>query len=225
MQIYSVTVSNLRGINEIELQTNPLTALIGSNNSCKSTLLKAIELFFDAAPKLSSEDFNASNPDDRIEITVEFNQLTPSEIELFSSAVIDGTLQVSRSLSLTDDDSGQYAVTAEVNPAFSEIRAETNGTTRRRLYTALMAEYQELEAIRTHTEIEQKLLDWERAHPNALERQRIRGFFGATNVANGKLKKKTNVHLVPAVQDVADETADIKKVHCFRFCRQLPVKY
>ncbi|WP_306754962.1 hypothetical protein [Paracoccus actinidiae] len=52
---------------------------------------------------------------------------------------------------------------------------------------------------------------WEAANPGLLELASIRGFFGAPNVASGKLSKKTSIHYVPAVADAGEETFGAKK--------------
>ena len=128
MQIQTVHVKNLRSLTDVSLTTTPLTALIGGNNAGKSTILKAIEFFFEAAPKLDVEDFSAGGENDPIEITIGFGCLTPDEVDEFGSAVIDGALLVTRQLSLGDKDTGQYSAQARVFPGFREVRLETNGT-------------------------------------------------------------------------------------------------
>ena len=63
----------------------------------------------------------------------------------------------------------------------------------------------------SHTEIDAVLAEWERQNPAMLTPEYRRGFFGAPNVANGKLCKKTSVHLVPAVRDATAENTDPKR--------------
>ena len=49
------------------------------------------------------------------------------------------------------------------------------------------------------------LLNGEDANPEMCELGELRAFFGATNVAAGKLAAKTGVHLIPAVRDVMQD--------------------
>ena len=211
MQIEAVKVTNFRSLRNAEVNISPMTSLVGSNNAGKSTILKAIELFFEAAPKISSEDFTANNEKEPIEITITFCCLTPAEQTEFSSALIGNKLTVTRQFNLEEKDSGQYYASAMAYPGFSELRSETNGTKRLAAYRALRKEHEELPNVTAAANIDESLASWEAAHQDDLEIQRIKGFFGAPNVANGKLRKKTAVHVVPAVRDAAAEVADPKR--------------
>jgi putative ATP-dependent endonuclease of OLD family len=46
MRIDCLHVSNYRAIGDAELNLEPTTAIVGTNNAGKSTFLKALELFF-----------------------------------------------------------------------------------------------------------------------------------------------------------------------------------
>ena len=207
MQIKSLLIKNLRSVREVAFPVSPLTVLIGENNTGKSTILRAIELFFEAAPRFSEEDFTKGNEEQPIEVTIGFNELTDSEIAEFGTAVIDGELIVKRSLMLNNKESGQYSARAMIYSGFNDVRNETNGSKRRSLYNALAKEIDNLPPVTSHTEIDAVLAEWERQNPAMLAPEYRRGFFGAPNVANGKLCKKTSVHLVPAVRDATAEKA------------------
>lgn len=211
MQIEKVVISNYRSLQNVELGLSALTGLLGSNNVGKSTILKAIELFFDPSPRISREDLTVGNEGSPIEITITFASLTAAEAKEFGNAVLQGKLTVTRQLALDDKDSGQYSVTAAAFPRFNDIRSEGNGTKKLASYRSLQKEMPDLPAVKTAAEIEGALAEWEVRHVDKLEPQKIRGFFGATNVANGKLRKKTAVHIVAAVRDAAAETADPKR--------------
>lgn len=210
MQIKSIEVKNLRALKSVSLSFESLTALLGANNAGKSSILKSIDLFFEASPKITREDFCSLGDAEQIEITLTFHRLTAGEVVEFSTAVIEGEVTISRLLSLDANESGHYSVLAKTFSGFDEIRDETNGTKKRSLYNKIRAEY-ELPEIATFNDIPAAFQAWENANPAKLESKKVRGFFGAINVANGKLKKKTGVHLVPAVRDVAVETADPKR--------------
>lgn len=195
----------------MEVSFSNVTTLIGGNNAGKSTVLRAIQIFFEPAPKIDADDFhNREAPE--INITIKFSDFTPLELAEFSSAIIDGEMTVTRTLTQArGEEHLQYAVTAMSFPGFDEIRAETNGTNRRTKYNALARDTDGLEAVAKAEEIAANLKAWEDANPNRLERKAIRGFYGIPNVACGKLKKKTSVHYVPAVADATQETSDPRK--------------
>ena len=77
MQIRSRKVTGLRSINSASLTFDDVTVLIGSNNAGKSTLMLALQLFFEASPKWTADDFHRREAED-IEIVVTFDNLTPS---------------------------------------------------------------------------------------------------------------------------------------------------
>ncbi|WP_417812171.1 ATP-dependent nuclease [Thalassospira alkalitolerans] len=211
MQIDHLEIRNFRSISHLKFSFETLTALIGANNAGKSTILTAIELFFDSAPRVMAEDFNNEAGTDPIKITIAFCNLTPFEIEEFGSAVIDDKLTVTRMFSESDPDSGQYSVRAMLSPLFDEIRAETNGTKKRTAYNKLVDEIDGLQKVSSHTEVDVQIASWEKDNASSCEPRKQRGFFGAVNVANGKLKKKTSVHVVPAVRDISETASNSKK--------------
>lgn len=210
MRIKKLLVKNLRSIKELEVGFDAVTALIGSNNVGKSTVLKALEIFFEAAPRLNPDDYH-NRDDEDIEVIVEFADLVPAEIEEFGTAVVSNTLTVKRVFSKQRDDDLQYEALANTFPPFAEIRSISNKTDRRSKFNEIASLTDGLATVRTADAADEAMLEWEAAHPAELELAFRRGFFGAPNVASGKLKKKTSLHLVPAVADAKDETGDPKK--------------
>lgn len=210
MQIRSLKVSGLRSIESAELVFDDVTVLIGGNNAGKSTLLHALRLFFEAAPKLSQDDFYKREAE-AIEITVTFDNLTESEIEDFGSAVHNGQITIARAFSNDASSNLAYSVLAKTYPAFSAIRAESNRTQMRAKFNELADQTEGLERASNANQVEERMAAWEADHDEQLEFTYVRGFFGAPNVANGKLRKKTGLHFVPAVANVAEETSDAKK--------------
>ena len=57
MQLKSIQIQNFRSIEDLIINLETFTSLVGANNSGKSTILKAIEMFFEAAPKFADADF------------------------------------------------------------------------------------------------------------------------------------------------------------------------
>lgn len=210
MQIAKVSLENFRSIERLEIDFEKLTSLVGANNCGKSTVLKAVDLFFDAAAKVTAADYYMHDQARTISISIEFEKLTPEEFKEFGSSVKGGRLRIIREFGGAAQDAGEYAVYADVNPAFDDFRNESNGVKKRSIYAELRKRFGDLGAA-TGEEMEENLRAWEREHPSELDFKKIKGFFGAKNVANGKLKKKTSVRLVPAVKDASEETSDTKR--------------
>ena len=211
MQIKRAHIKNFRGIQEVDVNFDNVTALLGSNNAGKSTILKALEIFFESAPKIYPEDHFQGIDSQNIEITVCFHRFTPEERREFTTAIVYDEMIVTRHLSSSSRTSGRYSARKLCNPDFEDVRSDTNGNQRRRKYRYLRQSYSDLPEISYHTEIEEHLDAWEANNLDKLEVRDGGDFFGATNVANGKLRKKTSLNLVPAVRDIGAEGADPKQ--------------
>lgn len=86
MKLHSISVNNFRGYQEpVTVKINDLCVLVGQNDKGKSTLLEALDIFFNEGKgcvKIDKEDINKNclmNGNDCIEIGVEFSDL-PAEI-------------------------------------------------------------------------------------------------------------------------------------------------
>lgn len=204
MQIANVYIKNYRVISEISIDFHNISSLIGANNSGKSTIFKAIELFFEANSRVSIDDFHRKNTADPIEVRIVFAQLTDDEVQDFGSAVVDGELSISREFTVANPVSPNYSVNARVFPGFEEIRSASAASERLSAYRRIQANHG-LPPVRSAADVDAAIAAWEEANPDQLRDMSIRGFFGATNVANGKIKKKTSLRLIPAVRDSAEE--------------------
>lgn len=79
-------------------------ALVGQNNSGKSNVLKALELFFKVSKSMVTKDlFYMRDESLKIVITLFFNDLTPWEKNQFSPWMCDEKLIVSREITLSED--------------------------------------------------------------------------------------------------------------------------
>lgn len=84
MKIYKVYIQNFRGYKDkVEIYLENLTTLIGKNDVGKSTILEALDIFFNNR-KLEKSDVNLSSDTDKIIIGVVFEEY-PSKIILDSS--------------------------------------------------------------------------------------------------------------------------------------------
>ena len=74
MKLRKVRVTHFRGIKEVELNLRNYTTIIGPNNTCKSSALRAIELFLDQG-KPAKEDWHELNFQENIEVEGVFEDL------------------------------------------------------------------------------------------------------------------------------------------------------
>lgn len=82
MKIFSLDLKNFRCFENETFAFNSYNPLVGANNSGKSTVLRALDVFFQSTPKtipITSDDFCASRSDDVLEIGIKFYDLTNEE--------------------------------------------------------------------------------------------------------------------------------------------------
>lgn len=80
LKIKSIIIENFRSIRKLQLNFKDLVMIIGENNSGKTNVLKALNLFFSSSVRgMGIEDFCDKNPKKEIKITVTFNRLTAKE--------------------------------------------------------------------------------------------------------------------------------------------------
>lgn len=210
MQIQSLHVKNFRCLKDAKITFENLTTLIGGNNAGKSTFLKAIEYFFEAAPKLTANDFSLKSIDEDIEITIEFKNFTPDEISEFGNAIINERMIVTRQLAFLDKEKNLYAVHRNSFEGFNEVRNTAGKQNKLKAYRAIRDTIAELPNVTKADDIEVHLDNWENKNPEKLSLQKNRSFFGEPNVASGKLKKRTGVYLIPAVRDATEDATNPK---------------
>lgn len=210
MRIRAVSIRNLRSIRSADLTFEDVTVLIGGNNAGKSTILYALKLFFDSAPKISADDFHKREAES-IEVILTFENLTAHETEEFGAAVYQGKLIVSRTFSNDKETNLSYSVRAPSYPPFEAVRSQNGKSAQKTAFNTLSETIEGLSKVSTGDQALEAMEAWEKANTDKLEFSYVRGFFGASNVANGKLRKKTNLHFIPAVANVTDETSDAKR--------------
>ncbi|HCG5966305.1 TPA: AAA family ATPase [Vibrio parahaemolyticus] len=77
MKLISLEVENLRCYQEpVKVKIDDLTTVIGKNDIGKSTILEAMEIFFNNdVVKISQDDANIHNANKKVSITCEFTSL------------------------------------------------------------------------------------------------------------------------------------------------------
>lgn len=110
MKIFKIEILNYRSLKEVTIFPKNLLALIGRNNSGKSNVLKALQLFFDGGVKLVNEEvFYNHNIENPISITITFEDLSEWEKKQFAPWLEEERLIVGRKYSCSGTDT--YTVT------------------------------------------------------------------------------------------------------------------
>jgi len=106
MKIQKIEVRNYRSLHNITIYPKDILALVGRNNSGKSNVIKALELFFESKTRLvNAECFCNHKTEKPIEIFITFEQLSDWERKQFESWMDEDKLVVGREIVCTGADS------------------------------------------------------------------------------------------------------------------------
>jgi len=106
MKIQKIEIRNYRSLHNLTIYPKDILALVGRNNSGKSNVLKALELFFEGTTRLINEEcFYNHKTEKPIEIFITFEQLSDWEREQFEPWIDGDKLVVGREVVCTCTDS------------------------------------------------------------------------------------------------------------------------
>jgi len=215
MVIRAIEVKNFRCVKAGVLNCGELTAMVGANGTGKSTFLRALDLFYDAAPRVDKRDWYNEDQSVPIEIAVTFTGLGEAERKRFSNYLDGDLLTVELVISWTDNKiQTKYHGSRRANPEFKAVRTAGPASEVRKAFKLLTesSKYGELPPYSTKEEALEALEKWESEHLNECKRGRDEGqFFGFKEVGLGFLGDFTKHIYVPAVRDAgsdADESKD-----------------
>ena len=106
MKIQKIETKNYRSLHNLTIYPEDILALVGRNNSGKSNLIKALELFFEGSIRLINDEcFYNHKPEEPIEILITFEQLSDWEREQFEPWMDEDKLVVGREIVCAGADS------------------------------------------------------------------------------------------------------------------------
>lgn len=214
MLIENVQVKNLHSILNESLPCDALTALVGRNDSGKSTFLSALELSYTPTARVTFEDFYDEDASQDIEVVVTYSNLNTEAKGLFSRYLDNDRLVIVRVFSDPQSSRpGTYHGMRLQNPDFNSIRNTDGAMPKRRKYNEIRESesYASPPSANSVNAVLQALGDWEAQHPEQCELDRDDGqFFGFTQVAQGYLGRYTKYIHVPAVRGARDDAIEKK---------------
>jgi putative ATP-dependent endonuclease of OLD family len=117
VKITKIHIKNYRSLEDVTITPNNILALVGGNNSGKSSVLKALELFFEASKELvDAETVHYKHQGEPIEILLTFKQLSPWEKEQFGPWMDGDKLVVGRQIDSTNYEITTVAVKSVPEP-------------------------------------------------------------------------------------------------------------
>jgi len=106
MKIRKIEIKNYRSLHNVTIYPEDILALVGRNNSGKSNLIKALELFFEGGIRLVNDEcFYNHKTGEPIEILITFEQLSDWERKQFEPWMDEDKLVVGREIVCTGADS------------------------------------------------------------------------------------------------------------------------
>jgi putative ATP-dependent endonuclease of OLD family len=218
MIIKRVEIKNYRSLKAIDLDCNSvashegraLVALLGRNGVGKSSILYALNIFYDVNAKVTTDDFYNRDPLNEIMIRVTYGNLNNAEKEEFKSFIVNDELIVTKHVTSNDGRIVQkYFGAARQIPEFAECRTLSSKNEQRSRYAELAAldRFADLPGnVRSADVVLENMAKFEAKHPEMLEVvEREQQFFGPKEIGGGKLDKFTKFVLVPAVREAAAE--------------------
>lgn len=205
MKIKKVRIQNLRAIKDLTVTFGPLTAFVGRNGSGKSTILRALKIFFEKE-KVNKKDYYNLATDKEIKITITFYDLTDSAKHRFAKYIRKGELEVvctpaqGNMKSMT-----KFCSYALANPDFAGVLAERVESRARQQYKAIASrpEYVDLPTRWPGLQKAKDLLTkWEEKHPDKCTWMLDNGdFFGYMGGGHRHMKSYVRFLYVSAARD------------------------
>ncbi|WP_129308142.1 ATP-dependent endonuclease [Streptomyces sp. L2] len=213
MRMIRARIENFRCLQLAEVRFDGVTSIIGPNGVGKSTILRALDWFFNGekGTSLDLDDLCVEAGSSRIRVEVEFDSLTAQDREELGHYAPDGvdSLVIWRTWDNGDDKITGKGMTF---PPFEAVRSQPNATAKRKAYNSLSEEQPDLGLPSAGSEalVEEAMIVWERNHPDRLAESDIQAnnFFGFAG--KGKLASLFEFILVSADLRALEESTDTR---------------
>ena len=213
MKIKRVRIENFCCLRSLDVSFDSITSLIGPTGAGKSTVLRALDWFFNGEKggALGEEDVHSAAKTKRIRVEVEFEGLTASDRETLGHYAPDGveTLSIWRTW-----ENGEDRITGKAlaYAPFERIRACTGNREKTSAYKALRDQDPALglPAVRSWDAAEAELRSWETRNRDRLTEAEVEvtQFFGFAG--QGLLGKLIDFVFISADLRAYEETDDNK---------------
>ncbi len=206
MIIRRVETTNFRSLKSVDISCADLLAILGRNGAGKSSILHALDIFYNTAAQITEFDYFDRDTTSEISIRVTYGDLRPDETNEFSSYITNNNLIVTK---VVNSGGARYYAASRQLPEFADIR-KLAATPKRQEFNTLVTsgKYADLNAkANSALAVDDAMNAFEANHPEMLQVvQKESQFFGPRNIGGGKLDKYTKFVLVPAVRDASSET-------------------
>ncbi|MGH2567707.1 MAG: AAA family ATPase, partial [Bacteroidota bacterium] len=205
MIIRQIELTNFRALKLVDIQCDSLLAILGRNGAGKSSVLYALDTFYNVAAQVTEFDYFDKDTAAEITIRVTYGDLRDDETIEFSPYLNDNLLIVSK---VINSGGSKYYAASRQLPEFVEMR-KLAANPKRQAFNQLVdsGKFPDLnQRVPSAPAAEEAMTLFESAHPDLLQLfQKETQFFGPRNIGGGKLDKYTKFVLIPAVRDASSE--------------------
>lgn len=214
MRIKEVEISNFRALESVTIGFEDVTSFIGPNGVGKSTVLRALDWFFNGHKSyLAEDDRSFGDQDKTVEVRVTFDNLSDDDRRALQKYVTNESSTFTAWKTSAPDGTEKLSANSKGYPRFNYLRSLTTAADAKIEYARIRDAETELDlpAATTHKAIKDALIAWESENPHLLEDvpEEIGTEFFGFNGSN-TLKSLFNFVFVQADLRASEEAADAK---------------
>jgi predicted ATP-dependent endonuclease of OLD family len=197
-------------LRDVDILFDSVTTFIGPNGVGKSTVLRALDWFFNGGVLTDDDVLNGAERR-QVKVEVEFDSLTTSDREALGKYApkTRDTVLVWRTW---ENGADKMTGKALAFGPFEEIRSLTGGTAKKARYNELRTTRREL-ALPAWTNLsatESAMSEWEHEHPELLEESEVSGTYFFGFAGQGRMSGLFDYVLVTADLRASEEAQDSK---------------
>ena len=213
MYLQKIELKNFRCFRSEVIEFDRYNPLVGANNSGKSTILRAIDVFFNATPKSSSitmDDFYGQKADQPLELRLTFSELTKAECDDFDHYSRGGQLKFV--LRCTASQSGTISTEIlGIRRGIQHLEIYFEASTakeKREVVEVLKKQGIHLPDWKNEEEMTKAVREYEASNPDAwVDLESSEKAYGAVGPVP-KLRRYLDWIFIPPVKDASDEASE-----------------
>ncbi len=202
-------IEGYRCLEHVTLDLGPLTVLLGSNSTGKSSVFKAMHFFFEE-DSLTAEDVFSEHEPGHVTVQATFFDLTDADRAVFGVYALGEQMVLRRTWR-----DGDVKLTGRGlrYSGFESVRS-LSGVQKRTAYKQFRDAQPDFDLpdVSRVDEADDAMLNWEMAHPDQCEASDddASHLFGYPSVGKRKLSDRFKFVFVPGLQDAAEEAVERK---------------
>jgi len=119
MIIERIEITNFRSLKNVDIPCSSLVAILGRNGAGKSTVLHALDMFYNTSAQVTAFDYFDRDTNEDIAIRVTYGELRPDELKEFAPYITNKLLIVTK---IINSGGARYYAASRQLPDFVEIR-------------------------------------------------------------------------------------------------------